>query len=560
MRYLITSALPYINGIKHLGNLIGSMLPGDVYARFLRQMGHEVLYVCGTDEHGTPAEIAAQEAGKPVKDYCAEMFLVQKKIYEQFGISFDYFGRSSSSSNHTLTTEFFQALEKNGFIEERSTQQYYCAEDGRFLPDRYVMGTCPHCDYETARGDQCDGCGHLLDPQELKNPYSSLSGSHQLELRESKHLFLQLNRMEDTLKEWIDQKTDWPPMTKGIAYKWLKEGLQPRCITRDLSWGIPVPKAGYEGKVFYVWFDAPIAYISITKDALGERYKDWWKPGGTTYYVEFMAKDNVPFHTIFFPAMVLASGLDVRLVDYLKSMSWLNYAGGKFSTSQKRGVFLDQALDLFPADYWRYYLMAHIPETDDTDFTFQHFADVINKDLVGGLGNFINRVLTLINKYTPQGIKPSSLPDTLRSELSLLLKHYSDGLYALKFRHAMEALRGLWRLGNSYIAEQEPWKRMNEEPEEALSVLAHCLHLIFIYAVTMEPVMPERARFIFDLLGLPSDFPEKADANFVSLLDFPLPKIRVQNQTLVFTKIPQETVDELTSRFSGSVGQGSPIK
>ena len=549
MRYLITSALPYINGIKHLGNLVGSMLPGDVYARFLRQMGHEVLYICGTDEHGTPAEIAAEEAGKPVKDYCAHMFQVQKDIYEQFGISFDCFGRSSSPSNHTLTIEIFEALDKNGFIEERVTKQYYCIDDGRFLPDRYVMGTCPHCDYAKARGDQCDGCGHLLDPQELKDPYSSISGSRQLELRDSKHLFLLLNRMEDRLKEWLDTQPDWPAMTKGIAYKWLKEGLQPRCITRDLSWGVPVPKAGYEGKVFYVWFDAPIAYISITKDALGETYKKWWSKESDTHYVEFMAKDNVPFHTIFFPAMILASGLDLRLVDYLKSMSWLNYAGGKFSTSQKRGVFLDQALELFPADYWRYYLMTHMPETDDTDFTFQHFADVINKDLVGGLGNFINRVFTLVHKYSPDGLNAAPLPDSLKTQTEALLQQYTEALYAMKFRHAMEALRGLWRLGNSYIAEQEPWKLVNDQPEAALSVLAHCLHLIYIYAVTMQTIMPERALFAMNLLNVSLE----AQTSIDDLLGQVQDKWMINPSALVFAKIPQETVDELTQRFSGQI-------
>jgi len=549
MRYLITSALPYINGIKHLGNLVGSMLPGDVYARFLRQMGHEVLYICGTDEHGTPAEIAAEEAGKPVKDYCAHMFQVQKDIYKRFAISFDYFGRSSSPSNHALTIEIFKALEKNGFIEERITKQYYSLDDGRFLPDRYVMGTCPYCDYTKARGDQCDGCGHLLDPQELKDPYSSISGSRRLEVRDSKHLFLLLNQMEAPLKEWIDTQSDWPSMTKGIAYKWLKEGLQPRCITRDLSWGVPVPKEGYEGKVFYVWFDAPIAYISMTKDTLGEAHKNWWSKESDTQYVEFMAKDNVPFHTIFFPAMLLASGLDFRLVDYLKSMSWLNYAGGKFSTSQKRGVFLDQALDLFPSDYWRYYLMTHIPETDDTDFTFQHFADTINKDLVGGLGNFINRIFTLVKKYSPNGLPSSLLPDPLKAQIAPLLQQYVESLYALKFRHAMEALRSLWRVGNSYIAEQEPWKLINDHPKAALSVLAHCLHLVYIYAVTMQTIMPERALFIFDLLGISPD-------NQKAIADLLMPITdhwKINDAAFVFSKIPQETVDALTQRFSGNI-------
>ncbi len=529
------------------------MLPGDVYARFLRQMGHEVLYICGTDEHGTPAEIAAQEANKPVQVYCDEMYQVQKEIYEQFGIGFDYFGRSSSPTNHKLTIELFQNLEQRGFIEEKSIQQFYSSSDGRFLPDRYVMGTCPYCDYPKARGDQCDGCGKLLDPQELKNPYSSLSGSGDLELRDSKHLFLLLNKMEGPLKEWIDQQKDWPAMTKGIAYKWLKEGLKSRCITRDLSWGIPVPKEGYEGKVFYVWFDAPIAYISITKDAVGENYKDWWSCSADTYYVQFMAKDNVPFHAIFFPAMLLASGMDFRLVDYLKSMSWLNYDGGKFSTSQKRGVFLDQALRLFPADYWRYYLMANIPETDDADFTFAHFADVVNKDLAGGLGNFVNRVATLVKKYSPHGLVAEYLPELLKQDVLRLLDDYTQSIYALKFRHAMEALRGLWKLGNSYIAEKEPWKLVNANPQECVSVLSHCVYLIYVYAVTMYPVMPESSNQLLKALNLDLDCVQQVGQNFENLLSsLPIPVWALQPEGLLFDKISADVISQLMQDFSGT--------
>lgn len=303
MRYLITSALPYINGIKHLGNLVGSMLPADVYARFLRQEGEHVLFVCATDEHGTPAELAALEAGLDVATYCQKQHELQADIYRRFGLSFDYFGRTSSPDNHELTQHFYQRLDENGFMEEREISQIYSFEDNRFLPDRYVIGTCPHCNYERARGDQCENCTSVLDPTDLIEPRSTVSGSTHLEVRKTKHLFLKLSALSDEVRTWVDKQQDWPNLTKSIALKWLNEGLQDRCITRDLSWGVPVPRPGFEGKVFYVWFDAPIGYIAAAKGWAGEQvdkdaWKTWWCGSEDVKYAQFMAKDNLPFHTI----------------------------------------------------------------------------------------------------------------------------------------------------------------------------------------------------------------------------------------------------------------------
>ena len=319
-RILITSALPYINGIKHLGNLAGSMLPADVYARFQRLRGHEVTYICATDEHGTPAELAAQAMQMSVQEYCDEQYEIQRAAGEGFNLSFDWFGRSSRPDNHALTQQFAHDLEAEGLIEERVSKQVYSIDDGRFLPDRYVEGTCPHCDYEKARGDQCDNCGRLLDPTDLKNPYSAVSGGTNIEIRDTRHLFLLQSKLQDAIRTWIGEKGDnWPQLARSIALKWIDEGLRDRAITRDLSWGVPVTnpdgsvRDGFEEKVFYVWFDAPIEYIAATKEWAEATDNDWevlWrrdKGADDTEYVQFMGKDNVAFHTVSFPSTLLGS-------------------------------------------------------------------------------------------------------------------------------------------------------------------------------------------------------------------------------------------------------------
>ena len=400
-RILITSALPYINGIKHLGNLAGSMLPADVYARFQRARGHDVLYICATDEHGTPAELAAAKAGQDVRTYCDEQHEIQKKAGEAFGLSYDWFGRSSSRQNRELTQEFCAALDRNGLIEERVDKMVYSIDDGRFLPDRYVEGTCPHCGYDKARGDQCDNCGRLLDPTDLIDPYSAVSGSRNLEVRDTRHLYLLQTKVEGRLRDWIASHHDWPALALSIANKHLDEGLIDRGITRDLKWGVPVakdgkPRPGFEDKVFYVWFDAPIEYIAATRELFDaptssggkgdpEGWKRWWRldaGADDVKYVEFMGKDNVAFHTVSFPATILGSGEPWKMVDTLKAFNWLNWYGGKFSTSMNRGVFMDQALELLPADDWRWYLIANSPENSDSSFTWEQFQATVNKVMV----------------------------------------------------------------------------------------------------------------------------------------------------------------------------------
>jgi methionyl-tRNA synthetase len=520
-RHLITSALPYINGIKHLGNMVGSMLPADVYSRYLRQRGHDVLYICATDEHGTPAELAAKEQGLPVAEFCAQAHDAQKAVYDGFALAFDYFGRSSSPENREITQHFARKLNENGFIEERAIRQVYSPTDGRFLPDRYVEGTCPHCGYDKARGDQCENCTRVLDPTDLINPRSAISGSTDLEVRETKHLFLLQSKLQHEVEAWVARhEADWPQLASSIARKWLNEGLHDRAITRDLDWGVPVPadtwpELAAEGKVFYVWFDAPIEYIGATKewadqDPENRDWKSWWyEADDTVRYTEFMAKDNVPFHTVMFPATELGVREPWKKVDYVKAFNWLTYYGGKFSTSQKRGVFTDQALEILPADYWRYFLIANAPESDDSSFTWEHFTATVNKDLADTLGNFVNRVLSFSKKRfgedVPAGGEPGEAEARLGEEIARLLAEYEEQMEALQFRKAAAALRALWSAGNSYLEEKAPWLEIKTDKDGAALTLRTAMNLIHLYAVVSEPFIPATSAAMRQAFSLTDD-------------------------------------------------------
>jgi len=558
-RYLITSALPYINGMKHLGNLVGSMLPADVYARFLRLEGEEVLYICATDEHGTPAEIAAMEEGLDVKTYCDIQYQRQKDVYMRFGLSFDYFGRTSSPQNHELTQHFYKMLNKNGFIEERGIQQIYSLDDQRFLPDRYVTGTCPKCGYERARGDQCENCASLLNPSDLIEPKSTISGSRNLELRESKHLFLKLDTLSPEIEAWVKTNTHWPNLTYSVAMKWLNEGLQPRCITRDLSWGVPVPREGYENKVFYVWFDAPIGYVGATKewadqDPANRDWKAWWYDADDVYYAQFMAKDNLPFHTIVWPATILGTREPWTMANYIKGFNWLTYYGGKFSTSQGRGVFMDDALEILPPDYWRYFLMSIAPESDDSDFTWDLFATVVNKDLAGTLGNFVNRTLKLVSSRLgntiPEGGVWGEHEDKLLAQCKESIQEYRTALRNFEFRKAALALKKLWTHGNVYIDARAPWNLLKENPGEGALVLRTCINLIRTYAIASSPFIPFTSETLFDALGMTEEERKAGldDALNLRALEagraFKVPPI-------LFRRLDQNEIETYRRRFAG---------
>ncbi|MEV5139469.1 methionine--tRNA ligase [Streptomyces syringium] len=565
-RHLITSALPYINGIKHLGNMVGSMLPADVYARFLRQTGRETLYICATDEHGTPAELGAKELGLPVDAFCAQQHDAQKAIYEGFGLSFDYFGRSSSPENREITQHFARQLQKNGFIEERSIRQVYSLADGRFLPDRYIVGTCPHCGYDKARGDQCENCTRVLDPTDLIDARSAISGSSELEVRETKHLFLLQSKLQAEVEAWIDEHgKDWPILASSIARKWLTEGLNDRAITRDLDWGVPVPadtwpELAAEGKVFYVWFDAPIEYIGATKewadqDPENRDWKSWWYEASDVRYTQFMGKDNVPFHTVMFPATQLGTREPWKKVDYVKAFNWLNYYGGKFSTSQKRGVFTHDALELLPADYWRYFMMANAPESDDTSFTWELFSATVNKDLADVLGNFVNRVLSFSKKRfgeeVPAGAEAGEAEATLGREIAQLLQEYEEHMEAMQFRKAAQALRALWSAGNSYLETKAPWLEIKTDPDAAALTLRTAMNLIHLYSIVSEPFIPASAAAMRSAFALTDDTAtwvsrdEAASLSSVPVgTPFTVPPV-------LFAKITEEDLESYRERFGG---------
>ncbi|MER7565186.1 methionine--tRNA ligase [Streptomyces sp. NPDC097941] len=566
-RHLITSALPYINGIKHLGNMVGSMLPADVYSRYLRQRGHEVLYICATDEHGTPAELAAKEQGLPVAEFCAQAHDAQKAVYDGFALAFDYFGRSSSEQNVEITQHFARRLNENGFIEERAIRQVYSPTDGRFLPDRYVEGTCPHCGYDKARGDQCENCTRVLDPTDLIDPRSAISGSTDLEVRETKHLFLLQSKLQHEVEEWVAaHEEEWPQLAASIARKWLTEGLHDRAITRDLDWGVPVPSDTWpelaaEGKVFYVWFDAPIEYIGATKewadlDPANRDWKSWWYDVDTDVrYTEFMAKDNVPFHTVMFPATELGVREPWKKVDYVKAFNWLTYYGGKFSTSQKRGVFTDQALDILPADYWRYFLIANAPESDDSSFTWEHFTATVNKDLADTLGNFVNRVLSFSKKRfgeeVPAGGEPGEAETRLGEEIARLLAEYESQMEALQFRKAAAALRALWSAGNSYLEEKAPWLQIKTDQDGAALTLRTAMNLIHLYAVVSEPFIPATSSAMRQAFALKDDTATWVSADEARALTALTPGVPFTVPPVLFAKLTDEDLETYKERFGG---------
>lgn len=555
-KIIITSALPYINGVKHLGNLVGSLLPADVFARYQRRLGKSVLFVCGTDEHGTPAELAAAAEGLSPQAYCDKYYEIQKDIYERFGLSFDYFGRTSSRENHESTQSLFMSLWRNGLIEERETPQLFSLDDNRFLPDRYVVGTCPNCGDLNAKGDQCEACGTLLDPVDLINPRSTISNSTNLEVRTSRHLYLNLAKMQERISDWVDRQTTWPKNVVGIARKWLNEGLRARCITRDLQWGIPVPLKGYEDKVFYVWFDAPIGYIGISRqwaNTIGQPdlWLEYWKDA-ETQLVHFMAKDNVPFHTVIWPAVLMGADDGFILPTTVKGFEWLQYEGGKFSTSSNRGIFTDTALELFPADLWRYYLLKIAPEKKDTDFEWSSFQTAINKDLADTLGNFANRTLIFLNKAFDRVI-PSrgAAPSQVDKRIRVAALDVGRALDSCRFNIAIIYLRDFWQYCNQFVNETVPFKVIKESRDAAAHILADCILLLRAAATISEPFVPSLAETLYRNLGIEDDVHKEPWSMIGQWPDMAGRRIALSPEVLV-RKIEDATIHELHERFAGA--------
>lgn len=559
-KILVTSALPYINGVPHLGHMVGCLLPSDTYSRFMRMMGNEVLYICGTDEHGTTSEVGALKAGMDVQAYCDMNHARHAQTYKDFNLSFDFFGRTSTEQNKEMTYHIFEQLDKNGFIEEKTIKQVYSIDDQMFLADRYITGTCPYCGYDKARGDQCENCTKVLEPTDLIDARSSISGSKNLEVRETKHLFLNLPKIEGELANWLKTKEPfWPDVAYTIAQKWLKEGLQERCITRDLKWGFPVNKPGFEDKVFYVWFDAPIGYIGITKQWADEQpdtrdWKDWWQNPKEVRHVEFMGKDNVPYHSITFPATLLGTREDWTQVDFLKGFSYLTYEGGKFSKSENRGIFAEDAVKEFPADYWRYWLMSNAPEGSDSSFSWDLFAGAVNKDLNGVLGNFVSRVLKMtsskLGDVVPEGGEYTKVEEDLIAVLQTRVNDYIKYMSDMEFRKALGELRAIWVEGNNYISVTEPWTVIKTDEQRAKVILRTCINLIRIFAILSAPIMPTVAQKMLDKLGQSmgtlKDFDVKKEMSVLKGGE----KFEVGD--MLFERVAPEKIEELKAKYGSS--------
>lgn len=507
-RTTVTSALPYANGPVHIGHLAGVYVPADIYVRYLRLKGEDVLFIGGSDEHGVPITIKAKKEGVTPQDIVDRYHNIIKKSFEEFGISFDVYSRTTSPVHHQFASDFFRKLYDKGEFVEKTSEQYYDEEAGQFLADRYITGECPHCHAEGAYGDQCEKCGTSLSPLELINPKSTITGSKPV-LRETKHWYLPLDKHEKWLSQWIlEEHKEWKTNVYGQCKSWLDMGLQPRAVSRDLDWGIPVPVEGAEGKVLYVWFDAPIGYISNTKELLPDSWEKWWKDSETRL-VHFIGKDNIVFHCIVFPAMLKAEGSYI-LPDNVPANEFLNLEGDKISTSRNWAVWLHEYLEDFPGkqDVLRYVLTANAPETKDNDFTWKDFQARNNNELVAVYGNFVNRALVLTQKYF-DGKVPAcgELTDydkeTLRefTDVKADVERYLD---VFRFRDAQKEAMNLARIGNKYLADTEPWKIAKTDMERVATILHLSLQIVANLAIAFEPFLPFSSEKLRKMLNMPS--------------------------------------------------------
>ena len=556
-RYTITAALPYTNGPIHIGHLAGVYVPADIYSRYQRLQGKDVAFICGSDEHGAAIPMKAKKEGVSPQDIIDKYHGIIKQSFKDFGISFDNYSRTSAPIHHKTASNFFKKLyEKGDFIEE-TTAQLYDAEVNQFLADRYVVGTCPKCANEEAYGDQCENCGSSLNATDLINPKSTISGAVPT-LKETKHWFLPLDRYEDFLKKWIliDHKKDWKPNVYGQCKSWIDDGLKPRAVTRDLDWGIPVPVVGGEGKVLYVWFDAPIGYISSTKEWAKREGKDWepyWKDKDTKM-LHFIGKDNIVFHCIIFPSMLRAHG-DFILPENVPANEFLNLEGNKLSTSKNWAVWLHEYLVDFPdmQDVLRYTLTANAPETKDNDFTWKDFQARNNNELVAIFGNFINRVTVLTHKYydgqVPQPSTFSAVDTETLKSVRAFPKTLTDSLERYRFREASQELLNLARLGNKYLADEEPWKLIKTDEERTKTIMYVALQIATALSVLSEPFLPFTSKKLKNILNVSSSDSQLANSiennwNDVSTKETLLPTGHIINKSeLLFRKVENKEIE-----------------
>ncbi len=540
-RYTVTSALPYANGPIHIGHIAGVYLPADIYTRYLRLKGKDVIFIGGSDEHGVPITLRAKKEGVSPQVIVDRYHYMIKKSFEEFGISFDIYSRTSNKIHHETAQEFFLTLYNKGELIEKNEKQFFDEVENQFLADRYITGTCPKCGADNAYGDQCEKCGSSLSSTELINPKSVISGSKPV-LKETKHWYLPLDKYEAELRQWIlEEHKDWKPNVYGQCKSWLDSGLQPRAVTRDLDWGVPVPLKGAENKVLYVWFDAPIGYISATKELTPDWEKYWKDP--ETKLVHFIGKDNIVFHCIIFPSMLRHEGTYI-LPENVPANEFLNLEGDKISTSRNWAVWLHEYLEEFPGkqDVLRYVLCANAPETKDNDFTWKDFQTKNNSELVAILGNFVNRALILTKKFfdskVPEPKGNTDYENHIRQEIARIKSSIEENIENYKFREALREAMNVSRLGNKYLAETEPWKIFKTNPDRVATILYYSVQLCAISAVLLEPFMPMTSEKLIKILNI-----DKPDWDEISQFDIIKHNHLLNNTELLFEQIDDKTIE-----------------
>jgi methionyl-tRNA synthetase len=541
-RYLITSALPYANGPVHIGHLAGVYIPADIYARYLRLRGYDVIFIGGSDEHGVPITIKAKHLGVSPQDVVDKYHNLIKDSFERFGITFDIYSRTTSRIHHETASNFFRKLYDDGKFIEQTSEQFYDEESGQFLADRYITGACPKCGFDKAYGDQCESCGSTLSPNELINPKSAISGSVPV-LRQTSHWYLPLDKYQDFLEEWILKgHKEWKTNVYGQCKSWLDQGLQPRAVSRDLSWGVPIPVEGAEGKVLYVWFDAPIGYISNTKELLPDTWELYWKDEETKL-VHFIGKDNIVFHCIVFPAMLKAHGGYI-LPDNVPANEFLNLEGDKISTSGNWAIWLHEYLDELPGkeDVLRYALCANAPETKDNDFTWKDFQMRNNSELVAILGNFVNRALVLAHKYfngkVPKTYSLTDYDNETIAEIPVIRKELEDSIESFKFREALKKAMDLSRLGNKYLADTEPWKIAATDTDRVSTILNISLQICANLSIILEPFLPFSTKKLRKMLNV-----DTFEWNRLGAADLLAEGLQLAIPELLFDKIEDDAIE-----------------
>lgn len=549
---LITSALPYVNNIPHLGNIIGCVLSADVFARYCRMAEYETLFICGNDEYGTTTETKALEEGVTPKELCDKYNKIHKEIYDWFEIDFSAFGRTSDPEQTEIVQDIFLKLHKNGYILEDTLTQPYCEKDKMFLADRFVEGICPHCGYEKAKGDQCESCGKLLDPAELKAPKCAIC-KNTPEFKETKHLFLDLTGLKPKLEEWINKTSkdgNWSNNAFSITKGWLDQGLLKRCITRDLKWGIPVPLAGYEDKVFYVWFDAPIGYISITAAAY-DNWQEWWKNPDEVELYQFMGKDNIPFHTVVFPSSLIGSGDNWTMLKTISSTEYLNYEDLKFSKSQSTGVFGDQAKETgIDADLFRYYLLRNRPEKNDTQFLWNDFMEKVNGEIIANYANLVNRVLQFVYKFFDAKVPAFNVKENdffkdinLESQKNEIVKLFEE----VELKKALLTILDLCSLGNKYFQDSEPWSLIKSDKEKAGDVIGSLVAFVKDISILLWPYIPATVEKVFSILNIEKGKIQLDQiGNYNGVIDK-----EINEPVILLKKLEKDHIEELREKFSG---------